>query len=222
MKGLLVAATGFEIEPCIKALKQNAAWQVVIAGIGGTATAYALTRFVEKFKPDVMVQAGIAGSFDKQLNLGDVVIAGSECFGDLGVIEEQRRKSIFELNLQSASEKPFKGGRLQNPHKKLLEIVPLQVVDAVSVNEITTSIVDIDFYKDDLNVSIESMEGAAFHYVALMENIPFLQVRSVSNYVGERDKAKWDVQLAVSNLNKEVLTIVEKLMNQNSPFGEFE
>jgi futalosine hydrolase len=35
------------------------------------------------------------------------------------------------------------------------------------------------------------MEGAALHYTCLMEKIPFMQLRSISNYIAERDKSKW-------------------------------
>ncbi len=48
------------------------------------------------------------------------------------------------------------------------------------------------------------MEGAALHYVCLQEQIPFVQIRSVSNYVGERDKTKWKMKEAIENLNTEL------------------
>ncbi len=51
----------------------------------------------------------------------------------------------------------------------------------------------IQFYRDTFNPVTESMEGAALHYVCLMEKIPFLQIRSISNYIGERNKKKWDM-----------------------------
>jgi futalosine hydrolase len=55
------------------------------------------------------------------------------------------------------------------------------------------------------------MEGAALHYVALCEKIPFLQLRAVSNYVGERDKNKWALREAIANLNMELQRILIKL-----------
>jgi futalosine hydrolase len=55
------------------------------------------------------------------------------------------------------------------------------------------------------------MEGAALHYVALMEKIPFLQLRSLSNFVGERDKNKWLMKEAIINLNLELQSLILKL-----------
>jgi futalosine hydrolase len=43
-----------------------------------------------------------------------------------------------------------------------------------------------------------------------MENVPFIQLRSISNYIGERNKKKWDMMDSINNLNKELIKLVEK------------
>jgi futalosine hydrolase len=86
-------------------------------------------------------------------------------------------------------------------------------VDGVTVNEISTDSTRIDYYRNQLNASVESMEGAAVHYVALQESIPFLQMRSLSNFVGERDKSKWVMDIAIANLNIELERTLTKLLN---------
>ena len=55
------------------------------------------------------------------------------------------------------------------------------------------------------NSEIEDMEGAALHYVCLMEKIPFFQLRGVSNEVGERDRGKWNAPLALDAIKKAML-----------------
>jgi futalosine hydrolase len=55
------------------------------------------------------------------------------------------------------------------------------------------------------------MEGAALHYVCLMENIPFLQIRSISNYAGQRNKAKWNFNDSIQNLNRELVSFFNRL-----------
>jgi futalosine hydrolase len=47
------------------------------------------------------------------------------------------------------------------------------------------------------DVAIESMEGAAAAVVAARLGVPFAQLRAVSNLVGERDRARWDLSGAV-------------------------
>ena len=63
----------------------------------------------------------------------------------------------------------------------------------------------IKFYRDVFDPVTESMEGAALHYVCMMENVPFLQIRSISNYIGERNKKKWDMMDSIFNLNEHSL-----------------
>ncbi len=58
---------------------------------------------------------------------------------------------------------------------------------------------------------VESMEGAALHYVCLMENIPFLQIRTVSNLMGERDKTRWKIKEAIKSLNESLVYLIQKL-----------
>jgi futalosine hydrolase len=55
------------------------------------------------------------------------------------------------------------------------------------------------------------MEGAAFHYVCLQQKINFLQLRGISNDVGQRDKSKWKLKESVENLNKELFKIMKNL-----------
>ena len=55
------------------------------------------------------------------------------------------------------------------------------------------------------------MEGAAFFYVCLQEKIPFLQIRSISNYVEKRNKSNWNIPLAIDNLNVVLLDIINSL-----------
>ena len=57
------------------------------------------------------------------------------------------------------------------------------------------------------------MEGAAFHYVCLQQKINFLQIRGISNMVGERDKTKWKIKKAIENLNNELLKIIKHSLN---------
>jgi len=60
------------------------------------------------------------------------------------------------------------------------------------------------------NPDIETMEGAAFFYTANEFDIPSIQIRAISNYVGETDKSLWKIKESIVELNRfvnqEVLT----------------
>ncbi|SDE28137.1 futalosine hydrolase [Niabella drilacis] len=207
-KILLLAATELEIRPLNSFLKEQDAVDVLIAGIGGVSTTYGLTRQLARQRYDLVLQAGIGGSLANRYAPGTVAVINRECFGDLGVVEEGRRRSVFDLQLAPADAPPFTGGWLLNPYDGLMALTGLDQAKGVTVNEITTSKDTIRHFRNDLGAEIESMEGAALHYVALQEAVPFLQVRAVSNYAGERDKTKWALGASVSKLNE----IIEQLI----------
>jgi len=208
MKILVCAATAMEITPFLSDNSQaidNDTIDTLITGIGLTATTYSLTKYVSLRQPDLVIQAGIGGCFDKRIPLATVLAVKQEVIVDESVIENNTFKTLFDLKLVSKNRFPYKNGWLINAHSANLQTkTKLRFVKGISVNEITTSKQTIEFYQNVFQPTIESMEGAALHFTCLMEKIPFLQLRAVSNYVGERDKKKWKMRESVNNLNNEL------------------
>lgn len=58
---------------------------------------------------------------------------------------------------------------------------------------------------------VETMEGAAFFECCLRAGVSFAQVRAVSNAVGVRDHALWDIPLALRNLESALHTLKSRL-----------
>jgi len=217
MQLLLCASTEIELRPTIEFIqKENIQGvDILITGIGMMATTYTLTRSILNKRPDFVLQAGIAGCLDENLPLTKTVLVENENIGDLGVEEKQTFKTLFNLSLLDKNSFPWKHGKLSNNIAQL-KSTGLKIVDAVSVNEISTDMGRIEYYKNELNASIESMEGAAFHFVCLQQSVPFLQVRSISNKVGIRDKSKWNIPVALKNLSIELITILDDLVNSEN------
>ena len=215
MNILVVAATSIEIKPFlqfIKAKKRPPDIDILITGIGLTAATYSLIKQFAIKKPRLVIQAGVAGCFDLSLPLGEVIIVKQDTIADQSVVELKKLKTLFNLKLVPQNQYPYKNGWLINPHKKFLQLSGLKQVKGISVNQISTSKEMIKFYRETFNPVTESMEGAALHYVCLMENIPFIQFRSISNYICERNKKKWDMQDSIINLNNELIKLIEKII----------
>jgi futalosine hydrolase len=214
MNCLLAAATAKEIAPFLDHYRNSDKQKdidILITGIGLTAATYSLTRQINMKRPGLIIQAGIGGCFDKNISLGSVVTVKQDTIADLSVMENKQLRTMFDLGLVKPDHPPFRKGWLVNPGKELLKQTKLRAVKAITVNHITTSKQLIGAYRDKFGPVIESMEGAALHYVSLMEKIPFLQIRSISNYTGERNKKKWNINEAVATLNKEITTLTGKL-----------
>ncbi len=217
MNCLLAAATTKEITPFLSWLKTDAARQcavlpdVLVTGIGLTAATYHLTRQLRLKKYDAVIQAGVAGCFNKNIPLGSVVTISSEAIADQSVIELQQLKTLFSLQLVPADQFPYTKTWLVNPHKDLMKKTKLKKVKGISVNEITTSKKKVAFYETTFNAVAESMEGAALHYTCLMEGVPFVQLRSMSNYIAERNKKNWNMKSSIENLNAALIQLVQNL-----------
>jgi futalosine hydrolase len=181
------------------------------AGVGMLASAVSLTRMILEDKPDLVIQAGIAGCFDKSVNLGKIVVVKEEALADMGVQEEGKWKDIFDLKLEKSSYHPFEKRKLPNPWLTKFNLLKLPEVCSITINEITTDPERIQQLVKKYDPLIESMEGAALHYACREAGIPFIQIRAISNYIGERNKANWKIKEAIDNLNQTLLKYVDRL-----------
>jgi futalosine hydrolase len=79
------------------------------------------------------------------------------------------------------------------------------------VNTVSGSEPTIKLRSEKYNATVESMEGAAFHYVCLQEGVAFAQVRAISNYVMPRDKSQWQMKDAIFNLNNWLISFITEV-----------
>ena len=212
MKILVVAATTLELD-YINNIQPSGKNQVItkVLGVGQVATTYNLLNQINILIPDLIVQIGIAGSFLNDCPLGEVYAIGEEYMADLGVLENGIFQSIFDLKLMDENQSPFTKRKLINPNETLFQKTNLKKVSAITVNEISTSDDRINYYKQHYNPMLESMEGAAFHYCCIMKNIPFIQLRGVSNFVGERNKNKWRIEASLEAVAKSTQAFISNI-----------
>ena len=184
--------------------------ELLISGVGQLKTCYALQKKINAKRPDLVIQAGIGGASSKE-DIGKVYAIRSEKMADLGLMEKTGFTSIFDMGLDQPDHFPFREGKLINPYQYLLNWTGLPILDGVTVNEMKSA--DFSGFQRNPSNVVESMEGAALHYVCLMEKIPFLQIRAVSNVTGDRDKSRWKLKEAMENLQGSMVLLFQKLEN---------
>jgi len=175
---------------------------IKVTGIGAVATVFHLTRELEKDKPDWILQLGLAGSYHAELAPGSVVVVERERLADLGAEDRDRFVDIFSLGLESPDVFPFEQGWLVNPYLKKFRNLTIPAVQGITVQTVSGSAATIARRAALYQPQIETMEGAAFHYVCLHMQVPFLQLRAISNYVEPRDKSKWKITEALASLHQ--------------------
>jgi len=200
MKILLVAATRAEIALLIthfdlpeQDFVEAKDFDLLITGVGMTATAFALGKYLHNTY-NLVLNLGIAGSFDHNTPLGTLINVTTDEFSELGAENGDRFLSIDELGFGKARY-TAKNNLLSDKVKKL------QTGHGITVNRVHGNENSISRIISRFNPSVESMEGAAVLYCCDQESIPCLQIRSISNYVEPRNKDNWKIGLAIKNLN---------------------
>ena len=213
MNVLVIAATDRELSGLkeISFTRPSLKVHTAVTGVGILPSTYAIMQLIARLKPDLIIQVGIAGSFNPTLVLGTAVTVRQEILADMGVYETDGYHDIFELGLAEENVPPLEQGAIVNHHDHLIESASLPAVSAVSVNEISTSAEKINVFAEKYKADIESMEGAALHYVCAMQQIPFIQIRGISNLVGERDKTKWKIPESMLAAINACINLINKI-----------
>ena len=206
-KNLIVAATYEELAQTFahfgwqKAnFVENTHFDVLITGVGIAATAFALGQRLNNGYSFVL-NVGIAGSFDKTIALGSLVNITSDTFSELGAEDGDRFIGMDELGFGKAS-------YTSNFTSENNLIKDLPIVKGITVNTVHGDAKSIQQTLERFTVKTESMEGAAVFYAAEQLNTPVLQIRSISNYITQRNKADWRIELALKNLNEWLINYV--------------
>jgi futalosine hydrolase len=212
MRILVVSATEFEAgslksevgRKSQESRAKNQDTNFLITGVGMIATAFALGKHLAINQYDLAINLGIAGSFDRNIALGEVVEVIEDQFSELGAEDGEEFLPIETL------------GFGESVFKTDTRISTYADIDAKQVSAITVSTVhghepSIQKLIGRIQPQLESMEGAAFFYACKQAGIPCLQIRAVSNYVEKRNRDAWQIGLAIKNLNSFALDLLNAL-----------
>ena len=202
----------------------NAHIKLLTSGPGIVNTAQALTAMIESERPQLIVQTGCAGVFRQSgLTIGDICIAteeidihtGLESSSDAYVTDElpfallQTPKVI--KNRYPINEKLVNHAFQILQSDKLSSEFQIKKGPFITVSTITTTNNRAAALFKEFTPCMEEMEGAAAAHVAVLYNIPFIEIRSASNFVGNRDRDEWNTDLAFQNACNAVYKFIHEV-----------
>ena len=171
----------------------------LITGVGMVSTAIAVAKELSSNQYDLVVNIGIAGSFNRSLEVGSVVEVNEDYLSELGAQDSNRFLSPLEMEL----EMDYKVNMPERTH--------LKKVRGITVNTVHGDELSIMKIVHRLNPQVESMEGAACMLACKYANVPCVQIRAISNAVEKRNKSNWNIPLAIQQLNKELEQFISTL-----------
>lgn len=198
---LIVTAVDAEKEAVQRGLRHAHGFDVIAGGVGPAATAAATARYLIQGSYDLVVSAGIAGGFAGQAEVGSIVIADSIIAADLGSETEDGFSSVEELGFGNAgfSVEMTIAGKLAAAIKDAGLVVTRGPVLTVSTTTGTASTAE-HLLQRVPNAAAEAMEGFGVATAAAAASVPVLEIRTISNQVGPRDRSAWKMKEALQAL----------------------
>ncbi|MCR4718483.1 MAG: 5'-methylthioadenosine/adenosylhomocysteine nucleosidase [Firmicutes bacterium] len=165
--------------------------ETVIAkcGIGKVFAAICAQTMIMRFKPDVIVNIGVAGGLSQTLHIGDIVIADSVAQHDMDTTAlGDERGLLSEIGLVKI---PADTGVLNSLEDACrYSGINYEIGTIASGDEFVSSANKKQFIKDAFSAKACEMEGAAIGQVCFVNKVPFGVLRAISD--GANDGANMD------------------------------
>ena len=200
--------------------------KVVIAfsGLGkinaAAATAFMLTRFPVN-RLWVWGSAGAYPGLD--LRISDIALASQEILGDEGVVTLHSWESLDAIGIPVAkhhNESIFNRIPVDQVELERVRLLLTKWQDTfsgpqvhlgpfVTVSGVSGSPARARLLRDRFGALCENMEGGAAAQVCLRFQVPFLEIRGLSNWAGDRNKKNWCLRESLDNCQLAVLYLLE-------------
>jgi futalosine hydrolase len=188
-------------------------------GIGQVNMAMQLTRLLNISTPDTVFLCGCGGSYPGSgLKIGDLALATSEFYADLGVATAEKFIPLEELDLPQNPQLSPLARQSFSLDKTLLEqaqrILPDAACGPFATVNCCSGHPDLSFELEKRSGAIcENMEGAAAAQVCTNFAAPLLELRGISNPTGTRNPQQWDVIGGAEAAQKGILELLKHWPN---------
>lgn len=157
-----------------------------MCGIGPVEAAAATARALALDRPDLVLHIGVAGG--RRIAPGSIVVGTHAVYCDLSA----------QIPVVSSVE----------PDAALLALVQRALPEAVGLSIGTSAIVDGPCGAQP-NVRVEGMEGFAVLRACELAGVPAVEIRAVSNQMGEGDRESWQIRRGLEALAEAIPRLMD-------------
>jgi len=199
-----------------------------IGGIGKVNAAHAATLLFLQFIPEALIIFGIGGAYPSSgARIGDVAIATKEIAGDEGVMTPDGFKDAECIGIpliRTATSTvfttyPAPDAFLRRSQQALvsyqgLGAAKIHVGSFVTLSTCTGTSAQARKLEGRYHGLCENMEGAAAAQVAELHNIPWFELRGISNIVEDRNLDTWDIPAATDSVQRVIMHLLDFFAKQ--------
>ena len=164
---------------------------------------------------DLIVSAGIAGGFRGRADIGDVVLADQVIAADQGALTDEGFSTLRDLGLPGDG--GYAVGNLDHRARLASGSYRLLAGDILTLSCMTgTDARAAELAARYPRAVAEAMEGYGVIEAIRRDDartgrdIPFAEIRAISNIIGRRDRSTWNIPLAFSALANAMSTLLNE------------
>ncbi|MWV43188.1 futalosine hydrolase [Paenibacillus sp. HJL G12] len=198
---LIMTAVEAEQQAVLRGIGDSDLFDVKLAGFGPAAAAARTAAELSAASYALVISAGIGGGFVGKAEVGSTVIADRIIAADLGAETPDGFLSVDELGFgssvipaDSSLAEALTDAMLSagiNVNRGSILTVTTGTGSAEKTEALTSRISD---------ATAEGMEGFGVATAAKLWNLPVLELRTISNAVGPRDRSAWRMKEAFAAL----------------------
>ncbi|MGC9196226.1 MAG: futalosine hydrolase [Syntrophobacteraceae bacterium] len=196
-------------------------------GIGKVNAAATTAAVLSNFQAGEVWNVGCAGAYTgSRMRIGDVLVSDNCMCADEGILRVEGTAPLSEIAIPLVVkngvafsdsfplEKSLERGKIRS-------IAPEGVYEEGGFQVLYGSSLTVGMTSGDRPTALErfrrfgafteNMEASAIAQTCLLFDVPFLEIRGVSNIAGDRDKARWDLSAAVDHCLAIVTLLLDKL-----------
>ena len=185
------------------------------SGIGKVNMALCTQLLIDNFFPDLIINTGVAGAIDDELEIGDIVISTQAIEHDVDITALGYKKSVIpDLDTSVFDAQSGVAELAYNIANGILKDAHVTRGLIATGDQFISSKEGKDSLHKEYDCLCAEMEGAAMAHVAHVNNIPFVIIRAISDQADELavDDYPAFVDKATSNI---VCILSELLPNLN-------
>lgn len=186
---------------------------VVRSGIGKVNAAICSQILIDDFNVDIVINTGVAGRVNEKLNPGDVVISKDLVQHDVdGTCIDYKPGQIPRMNdyIFKADEKLI---NLALESTKDIEHFKVHIGRIATGDQVIADSKKLIWLKETFDALAVEMEGAAIAHACYINNVPFVVIRSISDFADENHVADYEkyINIAIENSISILTNMLKKL-----------